>query len=225
MTRVLIVEDDPMVAKINKSYIESVKGFKVVEILKNGEEALKYLDENQVDLIILDVYMPKMDGLEFLKEIRQKEINCYVIMVTAAKEVEKIHDAMQLGVVDYLIKPFEYERLKKALENYNIRSKLLSGKESIDQNDIDSLMMMNFKPSENNLPKGLNRITLDRVLKYVKSNQDKSLTADDIAKGLGVTKATVRRYMNYLEGIGVVKQGAEYGALGRPLFKYKYIKS
>lgn len=225
MTRVLIIEDDPMVAQINKNYIESVEGFKVVNILGDGNEALEYLHRNPFDLIILDIYMPKLDGISFLKKMRHNQINCDVIMVTAAKEVDKIHDAMQLGIVDYLIKPFEYERLKKSLENYTMRANILKTKDSVEQEDIDAIIMTGIYNLENSLPKGLNRLTLDRVISFMESNQFETMRGDEIAEGLGVTKATVRRYMNYLEKIGLVKQEAEYGSLGRPSYMYSYIKA
>ncbi|MCF6459943.1 response regulator [Clostridium sp. Cult3] len=222
MTRVLIIEDDPMVAQINKNYIESVEGFKVVNIFGDGNKALEYLDKKTVDLIILDIYMPKLDGIDFLKKMRKNQVDSDVIMVTAAKEVDKIHDAMQLGVVDYLIKPFEYERLKKSLENYTMRANILKNKDSVDQEDIDA-MMTGASTFEVSLPKGLNKLTLDRVISFMKSNQSETMSGDEIAKGIGVTKATVRRYMNYLQKIGLVKQEAEYGSLGRPSYVYRYI--
>ena len=222
MTRVLIIEDDPMVAQINKNYIESVEGFKVVNIFGDGNKALEYLDKKTVDLIILDIYMPKLDGIDFLKKMRKNQVDSDVIMVTAAKEVDKIHDAMQLGVVDYLIKPFEYERLKNSLVNYTMRANILKNKDSVDQEDIDA-MMTGASTFEVSLPKGLNKLTLDRVISFMKSNQSETMSGDEIAKGIGVTKATVRRYMNYLQKIGLVKQEAEYGSLGRPSYVYRYI--
>lgn len=225
MVKVLIVEDDPMVAQINKNYIGSVEGFEVVNILNDGKEALKFLNENHIDLIILDIYMPKLDGISFLMELRKRLITCDVIMVTAAKEVEKIHDAMQLGVVDYLIKPFEYERLRKSLENYKLRSNLFKTKDSVDQEDIDNIMMVGSKFAEDILPKGLNRMTMNRILSFIESNKFKSMNVDEIAQGVGVTKVTVRRYMNYLEKRGFIKQEAEYGSLGRPSHIYRCVET
>lgn len=223
MVKVLIVEDDPMVAQINKSYIESVEGFKVLNILKDGKEALEFLDENHVDLIILDIYMPRVDGLSFLMELRKRLITCDVIMVTAAKEVEKIQDAMELGVLDYLIKPFEYERLKRSLENYKLRKKLYKTKKSLGQEDIDSII--GVTSLDDVLPKGLNEITMDKILLFIGSNRLKSMTADEIAKEVGVTNVTIRRYMNYLETRGIIKRESEYGSLGRPCYRYRYIKN
>ena len=69
--QVMIVEDDPMVAAINKKYTETVPGFRVVGIFRNGAEGLEYLRENHVDLVILDYYMPQMNGDVFMDRIRE----------------------------------------------------------------------------------------------------------------------------------------------------------
>lgn len=221
MSKVLIVEDDPMVAQINKSYIESIGGFEVVNILKNGKEALDFLDENHIDLIILDVYMPRLDGISFLIEMHKRLITCDVVMVTSAKEIDTIQEAIELGVIDYLIKPFEYERLKKSLENYKSRKSLFKIKGTISQRDIDNVII-GINPSEETLPKGLNKITRDRILLFMDSNKLEAISSIEIADGLGVSQVTVRRYMNYLEKIGFIRRESEYGSLGRP--SYRYIK-
>lgn len=221
MSKVLIVEDDPMVAQINKSYIESMEGFEVVNILKNGKEALDFLDENHIDLIILDVYMPRLDGISFLIEMHKRLITCDVVMVTSAKEIDTIQEAIELGVIDYLIKPFEYERLKKSLENYKSRKSLFKIKGTISQRDIDNIMI-GVNTSEETLPKGLNEVTMDKILLFMGSNKFEDMNSIEIATGLGVSQVTVRRYMNYLEKTGFIRRESEYGSLGRP--PYRYIK-
>ncbi|MCR5344982.1 MAG: response regulator, partial [Lachnospiraceae bacterium] len=110
MYKVLIVEDDPMVAMINEQYIEKNELFRVVNKVNNGEEAIAYLKEISVDLIIMDVYMPRLSGIETLREIRRLDINTPVIMVTAANDGKTFEEAMTLGAIDYLVKPFAYER-------------------------------------------------------------------------------------------------------------------
>ena len=110
MYRVLIVEDDPMVAMINEQYIGRNKKFKVVGICNNGQSALELLNHQAVDLVVLDVYMPQMDGFETLCQIRKNKISVEVIMVTAANDRESLEEALHLGIVDYLVKPFTYDR-------------------------------------------------------------------------------------------------------------------
>ncbi|KKH60506.1 response regulator, partial [Methanosarcina mazei] len=139
MINVLIVEDDPMVAELNKMYVETVAGFKVKGVASTGEKALEYLYNKNIDLVILDIYMPKMDGLSLFKKMRADGILTDVILVTAAHEVEHIDSALKLGAIDYLIKPFQYERLKASLENYLNRRLILQQKDDFQQKDIDKI--------------------------------------------------------------------------------------
>lgn len=223
MSKVLIVEDDPMVAHINKNYIESVNGFEVVGIARNDLEAIAFIKKRDVDLVILDIYLPKGDGISVLKEIRRIQAKCDVIMVTASTEVDKIDEALKYGVIDYLIKPFEYERLKKSLENYQSRHYTLRGVNTINQGDIDRLLISGTNLPDETIQKGLNRLTLNRVIKVIEKKGDKFLTTEELSEGLGLTKVTVRRYMDYLERIGFVVQEIEYGSVGRPSYLYKKI--
>ena len=116
MYKVLIVEDDPMVAMINEQYIKRNKNFEIVGKCNNGLSALDFIENNTVDLLILDVVMPKMDGFETLRQIRNKQITVDAIMVTAANERESLEEALHLGIVDCLVKPFTFDRFQMALE-------------------------------------------------------------------------------------------------------------
>jgi response regulator of citrate/malate metabolism len=224
MIKVLIVEDDPMVAQINKRYIESMEEFKVVNTLSNGEEALKYLKTNIVDLIILDVYMPKFDGIKLLQEMRRNSIMSDVILVTAAKEVGIIDEALTLGAIDYLIKPFEYERLKKSLENYLSRYRLMNAKEVFGQEDIDKITNQGNTALGGELQKGLHQKTLMRVREFMRNNNDNFLTSEEVAERMRVSRVTTRRYLEFLVSIGELVSEVEYGSIGRPSHLYKYTK-
>ncbi|AHM57831.1 C4-dicarboxylate response regulator DctR (plasmid) [Peptoclostridium acidaminophilum DSM 3953] len=223
MIRVMIVEDDPMVASINKRYVESIKGFSVIGIAGNGEEALKLMRNRDVDLIILDVYMPRIDGISFLKKLRQNNVTTDVIFVTAAKEIDSYDQSMAYGAVDYLVKPFEYERFKKSLEHYSMRRKILKEKDIIGQEDIDRIALSCGSEKEQSTPKGLHIKTLSRVRGYMLKNKGRLITADEIATALSITKVTVRRYLEYLESIGEIEIEVEYGAVGRPTNMYRHI--
>ena len=138
--KVLIVEDDPMVAMINEQYVKQNKNFTVSSICRNGDEALSFLDDNAVDLIVLDVFMPVMDGVETLKTIRERKVSSEVIMVTAANDTQTLERTMHLGVLDYLIKPFTMERFSIALEKFMSQNKTLKENTILDQKSIDLLM-------------------------------------------------------------------------------------
>ena len=153
---VLIVEDDPMVSMINEQYVLKGADFTIAGTCRNGNEAIEFLKSHTTDLILLDVYMPVMDGIAVLKKIREMKIPSEVIMITAANDTTTIENTMHLGVLDYLIKPFAYERFNVALEKFKIKHNLLKGSQVLDQHSLDSLIVNNFQDkNENsvNLPK------------------------------------------------------------------------
>lgn len=223
MIKVLIVEDDPMVAKINEKYTQSIHGLVIKGICNDGKEALTFIQKNEIDLIILDVYMPKMDGITLLKKMRKNNIMTDVIMVTAAHDVEKLDAVLKLGAVDYLIKPFEYERFKEAINKFVLKYNLIKKQKLIKQEDIDNIIIKNKTYSQDNLEKGIQKRTLERIKSFMKENSNKYFTSEEVAKELVLSKVTIRRYLNYLLEIGKVKNDVEYGSVGRPKGKYKWI--
>ncbi|MBP1771830.1 MAG: dcuR, partial [Holophagaceae bacterium] len=137
MIRVLLVEDDPMVAELNRMYLSRVEGFDTVASLRTAPEALDLLRERPVDLLLLDIFMPGQSGIELMGEIRKLGLDVDVIFVTAARDTATIDRALKLGAVDYLIKPFEFERLKQALELYRESRHMIRRGEALDQAELD----------------------------------------------------------------------------------------
>ena len=90
LIRVLLVEDDPMVADLDRHYVNRVEGFETVASVRNAEEALQALQDRQVDLILLDVFMAGRTGVELLAEIRARALDVDVILVTAARDPRTI---------------------------------------------------------------------------------------------------------------------------------------
>ena len=111
MYTTVIIEDDPMITRLNRRYIEQDSRFAVVQTFSAAHPALFWLRRNPIDLIILDVYMPQMSGTELLLQLRAEGVDADVIMVTSANDAKTVNDAVRLGAVDYLVKPFAYERL------------------------------------------------------------------------------------------------------------------
>lgn len=225
MYKVLIVEDDPMVAMINKQYIAQNDGFSIESICRDGQSAVEFIKENEVDLIILDQYMPKMNGIDVLRFIRQNEYPISVIMVTAANDSQTIEESLRLGIVDYLVKPFTAVRFNQAITAFINRQKTLSGENTLNQQNIDALIgLKNSQFHElNTLPKGIQEITLKKVEEYLKVNaSSKEMTSDEIADGVGVSRVTIRRYMNYFIEVGTVSGRMNYETGGRPSMMYIY---
>ena len=213
MIKVLIVEDDPMVAYLNEKYVRIFPEFEIIDKVENGEEALKVLKNKKCDLVILDVYMPKVDGLEVLRQIRREFIKVDVIFITAAKEHEVIDRALKLGAI---------ERLKEALKNYLVRHELMRNKGTIDQKDIDLLTKVDTS-TKHSLPKGLQERTLKKIMDVLESNKSSYLSADEVAELAGISRVTVRRYLEYQESVGVLKCETKYGTVGRPSYVYKIL--
>ena len=221
MYKVLIVEDDPMVAMINEQFVSRHKDFVVAHKCNDGKSALEYLDENEVDLIILDVFMPYMDGFETLRQIRKKQISVDVIMVTAANEREQLKEGLHLGVVDYLVKPFTFERFKVALDKFIAQVEALKDLDKVNQKNIDFLIDKSRKKANELYPKGIQEKTLQTIIEHLKENKNKWLTGDEIAEKVGLTGVTVRRYMTHLSETGMVIADMNYGTGGRPCMLYK----
>ena len=230
--KVLIVEDDPMVTMINEQYVCKNPQFVVTASCRNGQEALDFLDANNVDLIVLDVFMPYMDGIETLKKIREKKIAAEVIMVTAANDSATIEETMHLGVIDYLIKPFAFERFQVALEKFVAHRTILSKNNTLDQSSIDNMISSAGespapKPTEldqQELPKGIQKKTLILIEEYLKEYQGWH-TVVMIAEMLGISIVTARHYMNYLEEQGLIVADINYSTGGRPSVLYSKTKN
>ena len=222
MYKVLIVEDDPMVAMINEQYIKRNKNFQLVGKCKDGAAALEFLEQNSVDLIVLDVYMPHMDGLETLRTIRNRQIPVDAIMVTAANDRSSVEEALHLGIVDYLVKPFTFDRFQMALEKYISQTNAFRDFDTLNQKNIDHIIDNSRKKSEDTFPKGIQEKTLLLIMEYLKDNADNWFTGDEIAEQVGLTGVTVRRYMNYLAESGRVTAEMNYETGGRPCMKYCY---
>ncbi|CAM2844481.1 response regulator [Paenibacillus sediminis] len=224
---VLIVEDDLRIAEINRRFIEQVEGFSVVGIAIDEHQAKEQLQILMPTLVLLDIYLPNANGLEILKYIRQHYPDTDVIMITAAREVDAIREAVRSGAFDYIMKPLIFNRLQETLLRYlNFNRELtrlvVSG--NISQSDVDRLLSVTAKKepasSDSFLPKGIDKLTLDKVIQTI-SNTPDGLTADQVAKMIGVSRSTGRRYLEHLVSLGDVYADLSYGVVGRPERVYR----
>lgn len=210
--RVLIIEDDPMVAMIHTEYFKKKELTDDLSHVTSIEAAREYLENNDVDLIVLDNYLIDGQGIEYLPELKGYPI----IMITAANDVQTVEAALLNGVVDYLVKPFTYERFAQAIDKVQDYVKLLS-KEKINQDLIDDYLNSGrVEEEEDNLPKGLSRITLKKVLEAIKQ-YNSGFTTQQIADKLDISRITIRKYLNHLVNINILSEDAEYYTSGRPV--------
>lgn len=228
MINVLIVEDDPMVIEFNKRYLNQVEGFKLEAIARSFEEAVEVLKNKEIQLILLDIYMPGSTGLELLEHIRKTGGEVDVIIVSAASDIPTIKKALLFGAVDYLIKPFEYERFQSALTSYSERHSVIKQKDVLSQSELDHLVLHNQEHEHDQvssqLPKGLDRNTLKKVWVQVMKMKESEFSTSEISRYVGISRVSMRKYLDFLEGIKVLKMEMDYGSVGRPIYKYKYIQ-
>lgn len=222
MIRVMIVEDDPMVAELNKRYLLSVPGFLFVASAKDGATALSILEKVKIDLVLLDVFMPGMDGLELLTKIRSSGFSPDVILLTAARDSQSINKALQYGAVDYLVKPFEFERFSEALTAYKSRNRFIKSQGELSQSEIDQRILQRGQASVEELPKGLDRKTLSKIWDNIKEFTGTEFTTEELAKQVGISRVSMRKYLDFLEKAGFLSLNVSYGAIGRPVYKYQH---
>ncbi|WP_066064460.1 response regulator [Neobacillus soli] len=219
---VLIVEDDLRVAEIQKRFLEQIPGFQTVGIAASNLEAKTLIEILQPDLLLLDVYFPDMNGLDLLKETKQKTKQMDVIMITATKELDKVQEAISIGVFDYIIKPVVFERFKQSLHRYqDYHTKLVQLRKEnlhVTQQQVDKLLRKETDGTGSErpyLPKGIDPLTLVKVLEVL-GKVHRGLTAELVAKELGVSRTTARRYLEHLVSEEKIEADLAYGTVGRP---------
>src|SRR5690606_32787955 len=139
--QVLIVEDDFRIADINRQFVNRIDGFEVSHIAKTGEEALTFLHNagSLPQLILLDVYIPDVQGLDLFWTLRTEFTEIDIIMMTAAKEVETIAETLRGGIFDYIVKPVDFDRFERTFLNFRKQQHLLTTKTELQQEEIDLL--------------------------------------------------------------------------------------
>ncbi|HVL76740.1 MAG TPA: response regulator [Noviherbaspirillum sp.] len=224
--RVLIVEDDFRIADINRSFVEQAEDFTVVGMARSRAEALAWFDAHPggVDLLLLDVFLPDVEGLALLWEIRRRHRDLDIVMVTAAREVETVEEALRGGVFDFLIKPVEATRVQKMLARFRSRRQLADGRRELSQEQLDhalsSLYASPGASARRALPKGIDALTLDTVLEVLRQCEG-ALTATELAGRIGSSRSTARRYLEHLVGEQLVSAEQSYGDVGRPQRQYR----
>ena len=193
MRDVLVVDDDFMVAEIHRRFVEHVDGFRVVGVARTGADALTAARELRPQLILLDVYLPDMTGLEVLQRLRSAGDRVGVIMITAARELDTVSGALDGGAADYLIKPFEFPQLQAKLQAFAARAAALESAGGADQSLIDSLF---GGPSVSEvLPKGLGAETGELVIAAVRDAGE--VSAAECADLVGISRVSARRYLEH----------------------------
>ena len=227
MIKVLVVDDDFMVAKIHSGYVARVEGFEVVGVAHSGADAVRAADDLRPELVLLDIYLPDMDGLAVLRELRAGNADPDVIVITAARDLDTVRGAIRGGALHYLIKPFSYEALRDQLEHFrSLHRKLgsLPGDAPAVQQDVDQL----FGARARNPvapPKGLASETagiVERILRETTAAGG-DLSATECADATELSRVSARKYLEHFVSSGRAEVRLRYGGTGRPERRYRWL--
>ncbi|WP_030456368.1 response regulator [Herbidospora cretacea] len=218
MIKVLVVDDDFMVARIHVGYVGRIPGFTVVGTAHGGRAAITSVEELRPDLVLLDVYMADMSGLDVLHHLRGLAQPVDILMITAANDMDTVRAALRAGVVNYLVKPFTAAELTERLDQYAQSRRRLAMAGPAVQEDIDRLFGGTNRAV---LPKGLSTATCALVADALRTNGG-DLSAAETAAVTGLSRVSARRYLEYLCATGQAELRPRYGTAGRPEHRYRW---
>lgn len=221
MISVLVVDDDFMVARVHRGFVEGVAGFEVVDVAHTGEAALAVVQRHQPDLVLLDIHLPDMNGLDLLPMLREAHPDLDAIVISAASEAETVRRALRGGIVHYLIKPFSGADLRESLEHYQRTYRRLDSEDGAQQQDVDRVFRHNTGSAAGTtrLPKKLSPETAELVEQALR-DAGTDLSATECADVVGLARVSVRRYLEHFVAVGRADVRLRYGGVGRPERRY-----
>jgi response regulator of citrate/malate metabolism len=221
--RTLVVDDDFMAASVHREFTERVPGFVVVGEATTGADALRLIGELKPDLVLLDVYLPDLSGIDVLRRLRATaQAHVDVIAITSAKDVHVLREAMHLGVVHYIVKPFTFTTLSERLETYASLKSQLDHLQQADQPDVDRLYrLLRTRNVHESLPKGISAPTLAHVVDILRSAGE-GLSSAELATRANLSQGIARRYLRFLADSGTVNLTLRYAPAGRPEHIYRW---
>lgn len=187
--RLLLVDDHPMIRRGLSDLLSLENDVKVVGEANNGQEAINYLQHNNVDLIVLDNNMPIMNGIETLKRIRELDIEGKVLLFTVSDNSKDVQDALEFGVDGYLLKDMEPEDIIKDIR------KILRDELVISPSLAPILAQAMRKPAKNES----NYDLTDRELQVVQMIAE-GLSNKMIGNKLGIAESTVKVHVKHILG-------------------------
>lgn len=217
---VLVVEDDPVVAEAHAAYVGRVAGFEVSGVALTARDALRHLDREKVDLVLLDMGLPDLPGLDVVRAMRGHGHGADVIAVTSQRDLAMVRAAVSLGVVQYVLKPFVFPTLRERLDSYRAyREQLVGSAEADTQAQVDSVLARLRPATAPSVPKGMTEDLLVRVVGALREAPE-PLSAAELGDALGVSRVTARRYAEHLVDSGRARRGNRYPGVGRPEVTY-----
>jgi two-component system CitB family response regulator len=210
--RVLIVDDDFHVARLHTAYVNAVPGFTALSPVGTGEEAIRAVRSLTPDLVLIDVYLPDMSGLDVLSRL---DVDVFVL--SAASDAVSVRKALRRGALGYLIKPFPEELLAQRLSAYTRYRRVLASGQAVDQEAVErALRILHSGDKNTGRPRAVTELSVLDVLR----SRAEPMPAADVASEVGISRATAQRYLSGLVDDGAVSVQLRYGTTGRPEHLY-----
>jgi len=224
---VLIVDDDAMVAELNRLYVAKIAGFRCCATASTLRQAEALINDPQqeIDLVLLDVYMQQDSGLDLLPTIRASGRAIDIIMITSAADAATLQTSLRYGVVDYLIKPFQFPRFEEALLTWRKQRKQIDTQQWFEQSDVDRLLHSGAPDTvdTSRLPKGLTAQTLRTICQWIDAHPEAEFSTDELGNAVNISRVSCRKYLIWLAQINILYTTIHYGATGRPVYRYRLV--
>ena len=228
MIRVLIVEDEQLIAEAHQAYLQRLHGFSIVALAHTARDAMRAAadaaaSEAPVDLVLLDLGLPDASGITLASGLSGLRPAPDIIAITSERDLEMVRAAVGHGALAYLLKPFTFAAFRDRLERYQrYREALPAGTDAASQAEVDrALAELRVGADRSAAPKGVSAGTNDEIARAVRDAPD-GITADAVAKQVGVSRVTAWRYLERLADDGTVTRRTDYGKTGRPKTRYEW---
>ncbi|MCG7582588.1 response regulator [Mycolicibacterium sp. OfavD-34-C] len=229
MISVLIVEDEELIAEAHRSYLGRLEGFSVHTVAHTARDAMRAAGEaaadgHAIDLVLLDLGLPDASGIALASALSGLRPAPDIIAITSERDLEMVRAAVGHGALAYLLKPFTFAAFRDRLERYQrYREALPAGTDAASQAEVDrALAELRVSSDRSTAPRSGAASTNDDIARAVRDSGEGGITADEVAKHVGVSRVTAWRYLERLAEEGTVSRATHYGRAGRPKTRYQW---
>jgi len=176
MYKLILVDDETEITNGLKNYFPWHDiGFEVVGTFNNGKQAFDFLKSNAVDVALVDIKMPGMDGIELVRRLREMKIDAFFVLISGYKEFEYAKSALELGVKNYIVKPTKYHQLcdiftKLRIELDQKYSSMNNRNVSDDKPDLDNINTQIISKIKKYVELNYRDVTLEKTAEHVRLN-------------------------------------------------------
>ncbi|MCX8964833.1 response regulator [Erwinia psidii] len=219
---VLIVEDENKLAQLHAELIGRHPRLRLIGTASSLARAQALLADKQPRLMLLDNYLPDGKGIALIGDPLLAAANCSVIFITAASDMDTCSHAIRHGAFDYILKPVSWKRLEQSLSRFVQFNDQQRAWKIVDQQNVDSLYQLQAKNyRQESGARGIEENTLTRIQALFNDNTCHCFSVDEVMMATGLSKTTIRRYLEHGVEVGFLSVEMRYGKIGHPRRMYR----